>query len=78
VWLNYKRQSTDGWNVYNVMLDFGGGALSLVQLVLDGAATHDWSAVTGRVWRLLVAIVAAASRVVAGPPVGPQQWLPAQ
>ncbi|KAI3430823.1 hypothetical protein D9Q98_009234 [Chlorella vulgaris] len=47
VWLNYKRQSTDGWNVYNVMLDFGGGALSLVQLVLDGAATHDWSAVTG-------------------------------
>jgi cystinosin len=47
VWLNYRRQSTEGWNMHNVLLDFGGGALSLVQLVMDGAATRDWSAVTG-------------------------------
>jgi cystinosin len=47
VWLNYRRQSTEGWNMHNVLLDFGGGALSLVQLVMDGAVTRDWSAVTG-------------------------------
>ena len=47
VWLNYKRQSTDGWNMHNVLLDFGGGLLSLVQLLMDGAVTRDWSAVTG-------------------------------
>ncbi|EFN52603.1 hypothetical protein CHLNCDRAFT_36764 [Chlorella variabilis] len=47
VWLNYRRQSTVGWNIHNVLLDFGGGLLSLVQLLMDGALTHDWTAVTG-------------------------------
>jgi hypothetical protein len=32
VFLNYRRQSTEGWNVHNVLLDFGGGLLSLVQV----------------------------------------------
>ena len=36
--LNYRRKSTSGWNVYFVLLDFCGGALSVAQLVLDSAA----------------------------------------
>lgn len=35
--LNYQRQSTVGWNIWNVLLDFEGGLLSLVQLLLDAS-----------------------------------------
>mmetsp|Transcript_125169 Transcript_125169/g.325228 ORF Transcript_125169/g.325228 Transcript_125169/m.325228 type:complete len:317 (+) Transcript_125169:56-1006(+) len=47
VWMNYRRQSTEGWNIANVLLDFTGGLLSVLQLLVDGWATSDWSAVTG-------------------------------
>ena len=47
MYLNYRLRSTAGWNMHNVALDFGGGLLSLVQLLLDGAVTQNWTAVTG-------------------------------
>lgn len=53
--LNWRLRSTAGWNMHNVALDFGGGMLSLVQLLMDGAYTQDWTAVTGAPgWLLLV------------------------
>lgn len=45
--LNYRRRSTEGWHVWNVLLDFEGGVLSLGQLLMDAAACTDWSAITG-------------------------------
>lgn len=45
--LNYERKSTVGWNVWNVLLDFTGGSLSLLQLVLDAVVMNDFSAITG-------------------------------
>jgi len=45
--LNFKRKSTVGWNIYNVLLDFTGGLLSLAQLMFDGWRTADWDGVTG-------------------------------
>lgn len=30
VYLNYKRQSTEGWSLANVLLDFTGGVLSFL------------------------------------------------
>jgi cystinosin len=47
VWLNYKRKSTIGWTIWNVLLDIVGGVLSIGQQVLDSAATRDWTAITG-------------------------------
>ncbi|KAL4420545.1 hypothetical protein ABPG75_010201 [Micractinium tetrahymenae] len=47
VHLNYKRQSTEGWNIHNILLDFGGGMLSLAQQVLDSVVNDCWSAITG-------------------------------
>jgi len=35
VYMNWYRKSTVGWNVYNVLLDFTGGWLSLAQLLID-------------------------------------------
>lgn len=44
--LNYDNKSTVGWSIGNVLLDFVGGALSITQLILDGA-TLGWSGVVG-------------------------------
>ena len=48
VWLNFRRKSTAGWTIHNVLLDFTGGALSLAQLVMDCLVSGDWC-VGGRV-----------------------------
>ena len=32
---NYKRQSTIGWNIHNILLDFTGGAFSFGQNIVD-------------------------------------------
>jgi len=47
VFLNYRRKSTVGWTVYNVLLDFTGGLLSLGQLLLDCWIQNDWSGIAG-------------------------------
>ncbi|CAO3637051.1 unnamed protein product [Cunninghamella echinulata] len=47
MWLNYKRKSTVGWSIHNILLDFTGGALSIAQLILDAAIANDWSGITG-------------------------------
>ena len=47
VMLNYTRKSTVGWNIWNVVLDFTGGALSVLQLVLDCWNDDDWSGISG-------------------------------
>lgn len=46
--LNVRRKSTRGFSIENILLDFSGGVLSLLQLVIDaGLINHDWSGVTG-------------------------------
>lgn len=47
VLMNYNRKSTEGWNVWNVLLDFSGGMLSLLQLVFDCGDMDDWTGITG-------------------------------
>ena len=32
---NYKRKSTIGWNIHNILLDFTGGAFSFGQNIID-------------------------------------------
>jgi cystinosin len=45
--LNYQRKSTVGWSIWNIILDFSGGALSDLQLILDCADLKDFSLITG-------------------------------
>lgn len=45
--LNYQRKSTIGWNIWNVLLDFSGGLLSLTQLFVDAFVMDDFSAING-------------------------------
>jgi cystinosin len=47
VYLNYSRKSTVGWSIHNIMLDFTGGSLSILQQVIDmiynGKTEGDWN-----------------------------------
>lgn len=52
--LNYKRQSTVGWNIGTILLDLAGGILSMLQLVLDSSLQSDWSGITGNPVKLLL------------------------
>jgi len=45
--LNWRRRSTAGWNIHNVLLDFTGGLLSVLQQCGDAQATGDWGSVVG-------------------------------
>ncbi|ORC87082.1 cystinosin [Trypanosoma theileri] len=47
IYLNYKRKCTIGWNIWNVILDFTGGILSIVQQVMDSWVTGNWEGMTG-------------------------------
>ncbi|KAL7461793.1 hypothetical protein ACHAXS_002198 [Conticribra weissflogii] len=38
VLLNYRRKSTSGWQIWNIILDFTGGTLSILQLIGDSIA----------------------------------------
>jgi cystinosin len=45
--LNARRRSTAGWSIHNVVLDFSGGLLSVLQLLMDCSLQRDWSGVSG-------------------------------
>uniref|UniRef100_A0A7E4VHQ4 Cystinosin homolog n=1 Tax=Panagrellus redivivus TaxID=6233 RepID=A0A7E4VHQ4_PANRE len=45
--LNFKRKSTTGWSIGNVLLDFTGGSMDITQMVLQASNTDDWSGFTG-------------------------------
>lgn len=47
IYLNYSRKTTAGWNIYNVLLDFTGGSLSVAQELMDAQRNDTWSALAG-------------------------------
>jgi cystinosin len=59
VLLNCRRKSTEGWNIWNILLDFMGGILSITQLILDSwCTTHDfWSGVSGYPAKFMLGLV---------------------
>jgi cystinosin len=57
VFLNWLRQSTEGWNIMQIILDLMGGLLSSLQLILDANDTGDWGGVIGNIQKLLLGII---------------------
>ncbi|GAQ11508.1 cystinosin homolog [Aspergillus lentulus] len=56
-WVNYKRKSTEGWSISQILFDLTGGVLSLLQLVLDSSFQSDWSGITGNPVKFLLSNV---------------------
>ncbi|XP_028258912.1 cystinosin [Parambassis ranga] len=46
-YMNYRRQSTVGWSIGNVLLDFTGGILSILQMILQSYNNDEWTLVFG-------------------------------
>ncbi|KND93472.1 Cystinosin, partial [Tolypocladium ophioglossoides CBS 100239] len=44
---NWRNQSTQGWSIWQVLLDLVGGVLSVAQQGIDSWLQRDWSGVTG-------------------------------
>ena len=44
---NYKRKSTSGWSIGNILLDFTGGSLSILQMILISYDYNDWRNIFG-------------------------------
>jgi len=47
-----------GWSIENILLDFSGGLLSLLQLLLDSSLQSDWSGVTGNPVKFFLSLIA--------------------
>ncbi|GAA6000009.1 hypothetical protein JCM10207_006011 [Rhodosporidiobolus poonsookiae] len=58
--INYKRKSTQGWSIENILLDATGGLLSLTQLVLDSWIDNDWRGITGNPGKLGLSFLSLA------------------
>ncbi|XP_055318367.1 cystinosin homolog isoform X2 [Sitodiplosis mosellana] len=46
-YMNYQRKSTIGWSIGNVLLDFTGGMLSMMQMILNAYNYDDWASIFG-------------------------------
>lgn len=46
-YMNYKNQSTEGWSIGNVLLDFTGGTLSILQMILESYNNDEWTLIFG-------------------------------
>ncbi|XP_056590522.1 cystinosin [Triplophysa dalaica] len=46
-YMNYRRQSTKGWSIGNVLLDFTGGSFSLIQMFLQAFNNDKWKFIFG-------------------------------
>lgn len=64
VLLNFHRRSTVGWSIWNILLDFTGGTLSILQLILDCADLGDWSGITGNVAKFGLGFVSITFDVI--------------
>ncbi|KAM0791438.1 hypothetical protein ACM66B_005893 [Microbotryomycetes sp. NB124-2] len=62
--LNYRRKSTIGWSIENIILDITGGLLSLFQLLLDASIDNDWRAVYGNPGKLGLSLLSISFEFV--------------
>lgn len=46
-YMNFRRKSTEGWSIGNILLDFTGGALSILQMFFLAINYNDWGSIFG-------------------------------
>jgi cystinosin len=62
--LNSRLGSTEGWNIWGILLDFTGGVLSILQLFLDSWNQQDWTGITGDAAKFGLGLVSIAFDMV--------------
>lgn len=61
---NWRNQSTRGWSISQILLDFAGGILSVGQQGIDSYLQRDWSGITGNPVKFALGNVSMAYDVV--------------
>ncbi|CAG5129560.1 unnamed protein product [Candidula unifasciata] len=56
-YLNFRRKSTVGWSIGNVLCDFIGGWLSILQMFLLAYNGDDWESIFGNVTKFGLGVV---------------------
>ncbi|XP_062533746.1 cystinosin homolog isoform X1 [Armigeres subalbatus] len=46
-YMNFKRKSTEGFSIWNRLLDIAGGLLSILQMVINAWNFDDWQSIWG-------------------------------
>lgn len=46
-YMNYRKKSTEGWSIGNVLLDFTGGTFSILQMILQSYNNDEWGLIFG-------------------------------
>ncbi|CAI9591405.1 unnamed protein product [Staurois parvus] len=46
-YMNFRRKSTAGWSIGNVLLDFTGGSFSILQMFLQSYNNDEWKLIFG-------------------------------
>ncbi|KAM4795645.1 cystinosin [Rhinophrynus dorsalis] len=46
-YMNFRRKSTEGWSIGNVLLDFTGGSFSIIQMFLQSYNNDAWKLIFG-------------------------------
>ncbi|KAL7451042.1 hypothetical protein ACHAWC_002883 [Mediolabrus comicus] len=65
VLLNYRRKSTSGWQIWNILLDFSGGTLSIIQLIGDSLSQDgSWTGVIGNPAKLGLGLVSISFDII--------------
>ncbi|XP_068711752.1 cystinosin homolog [Montipora foliosa] len=64
VWLNFKRKSTTGFHIGGVLLDFGGGVLSILQMVIYFVVEHSSTQLTGNVPKMALGLVTLLFNII--------------
>jgi cystinosin len=64
VHMNYKRKSTIGWSIYNVLLDFTGGVFSVAQLFLDSILSENMTNITGNSAKLAIGLISITFGII--------------
>jgi len=63
-WSNFRRKSTEGWSIENILLDISGGLLSFGQMFLDGFNSGNWEIFLGGGAKLGLSLISIAFDVL--------------
>ncbi|KAK6331602.1 hypothetical protein TWF718_002151 [Orbilia javanica] len=64
IYINYVNKSTEGFSIWQILADFFGGVLSLVQLGIDAALEGGWDGVKGNLVKTGLGVISMALNVV--------------
>ncbi|PKU71947.1 cystinosin homolog [Dendrobium catenatum] len=55
--MNFKRKSTVGWSIGNILLDLTGGLLNFVQMAVQSVDQNTWVNFYGNIGKTLLSLV---------------------